>query len=69
MSYSELDPNQQRYERLLESLDEYLCCDCKDCGPEYLISDLLKACEELKEFPTKQLANIQEIQSRLHPFN
>jgi flagellar hook-associated protein FlgK len=64
---SDLNYEQQRYERLLETVDEYLCSNGTDDGPLPLLRDLFKACEDLKKWPNEQLSNIKEVQSRLLP--
>lgn len=55
----------QRYDRLCESLDEYLCCDGDGAGYQPLLEDLHKALTELAKFPEYQLKNIHALQDRL----
>lgn len=47
--------NEQRYERLLESVDEYLGCEAPDCGLSFLLKDLRKACVDLKQYHADRL--------------
>lgn len=47
--------NEQRYERLLESVDEYLGCEAPDCGLSFLLKDLRKACIDLKQYHSDRL--------------
>jgi len=52
--------SQSRYERLLDSIDEYLCDDGEDCGAEPLIRDLKLAISYAREWPEKQLTNMDK---------
>ena len=47
--------NDQRYERLLESIDEYLGCEGEGCGLSFLLKDLTKACIDLKQYHSDRL--------------
>ena len=51
---------QSRYERLLDSVDEYLCDDGEDCGAEPLIRDLKKAITYAREWPERQIINMDK---------
>lgn len=46
---------QQRYDRLRESIDEYLGCEGEECGLSFLLRDLKKACIELKQYHSDRL--------------
>jgi hypothetical protein len=52
--------SQSRYERLLDSIDEYLCDDGEDCGAEPLIRDLKMAISYAREWPQRQLSNMNK---------
>lgn len=52
--------SQSRYERLLDSIDEYLCDDGEDCGAEPLIRDLKMAISYTREWPQRQLSNMNK---------
>ncbi len=58
---------QSRYERLLDSIDEYLCDDGEDCGAEPLIRDLKLAINYAREWPEKQLANMDKALAAINP--
>lgn len=47
--------NDQRYERLLETVDEYLGCEAPDCGLSFFLKDLKKACVDLKQYHADRL--------------
>jgi hypothetical protein len=52
---------EQRYERLLESIDEYVCTsDSADF--KAFIPDIRRALTELKQHPISQIKQITEIQ-------
>jgi hypothetical protein len=56
--------DKQRYERLLESLDEYLCSDGPNDGHQVFLEDLHRALSSLEEWPKKQLNEINYLQKR-----
>ena len=45
----------QRYDRLLESIDEYLGCEGEECGLSFLLRDLKKACIDLRQYHSDRL--------------
>jgi len=47
--------NDQRYDRLVESIDEYLGCEGEECGLSFLLRDLRKACIDLKQYHSDRL--------------
>lgn len=47
-----------RYNRLLDSLDEYMCDDGPMSGASFLIADLKKALLSTREWPIKQAREI-----------
>lgn len=53
--------NEQRYERLLESVDEYLCTN-DEADFKAFIPDLRRALTELKQHPIQMIKHITEIQ-------
>jgi polyhydroxyalkanoate synthesis regulator phasin len=44
----------QRYERLLDTISEYLCDDGKDSGAKAFLDDLVKALKETRDWPERQ---------------
>lgn len=60
---------QSRYERLLDSIDEYLCDDGEDCGAEPLIRDLKLAISYAREWPEKQLVNMDKALADINDIN
>lgn len=57
---------EQRYERLVDTIDEYLCDDEEGVNrAEVLRSDLLKALAGLEKWPKKQLEWISDFRSYL----
>jgi hypothetical protein len=56
--------DQQRYERLTECLDEYLCSNGPNDGQEALLKDLHRALISLEEWPKKQLKDIEQLRKR-----
>lgn len=60
---------QSRYERLLDSIDEYLCDDGEDCGAEPLIRDLKLAISHAREWPEKQLINMDKALAAINDIN
>jgi len=53
--------SEQRYERLLESIDEYLCTD-DPADSKALIPDIRRCLTELKKYPISLIKQITEIQ-------
>lgn len=60
---------QSRYERLLDSIDEYLCDDGEDCGAEPLVRDLKLAIAYTREWPQRQLINMDKALSAINDIN
>jgi hypothetical protein len=49
---------QQRYERLLDTISEYLCDDGKDSGAKAFLDDLTKGLKETRDWPERQVHEI-----------
>lgn len=49
---------QQRYERLLDTISEYLCDDGKDSGAKAFLDDLVKGLKETRDWPARQIKEI-----------
>jgi len=60
---------ESRYERLLDSIDEYLCDDGEDCGAEALLRDLKRGISFTREWPQKQLVNIDKALAAINDIN
>ena len=58
---------QRRYENLKETIDEYLGSDGEGCTSENLISDIRRACMELKVFHEKCLNDYNSIEKHFGP--
>ena len=48
----------QRYERLLDTISEYLCDDGKDSGAKAFLDDLVKGLQETRDWPQRQISEI-----------
>ena len=48
----------QRYERLLDTISEYLCDDGKDSGAKAFLDDLVKGLKETRDWPERQAREI-----------
>jgi len=48
----------QRYERLLDTISEYLCDDGKDSGAKAFLDDLVKGLKETRDWPERQTREI-----------
>lgn len=48
----------QRYERLLDTISEYLCDDGKDSGAKAFLNDLVKGLKETRDWPERQIREI-----------
>jgi len=48
----------QRYERLLDTISEYLCDDGKDSGAKAFLDDLVKGLKETRDWPERQVHEI-----------
>jgi hypothetical protein len=48
----------QRYERLLDTISEYLCDDDKKSGASFFLEDLVRGLNELRDWPQRQIAQI-----------
>ena len=57
---------EQRYERFLDTVDEYIADPSDDCptGPDAFFNDLNRALTELEKFPKDQIKRIEGIRSR-----
>jgi hypothetical protein len=49
---------QQRYERLLDTISEYLCDDAKDSGAKAFVDDLVKGLKETRDWPERQIKEL-----------
>jgi len=50
--------NEQRYERLRDSIEEYLTTDGEDCGVNALFRDIKKSCIDMKGYYQKVTEDI-----------
>lgn len=55
--------DESRYESLLDTLDEYVCCDANDISK--LLPDMKRALTELKKHPLAQVKRITQLQELL----
>lgn len=60
---------ESRYERLLDSIDEYLCDDGEDCGAEPLLRDLRRAISYARDWPQRQLINMDKALAAINDIN
>ncbi len=58
--------SESRYERLLDTIDEYLCEDGKDSGAAPLIRDLRRALAYTREWPQKQMIEIDKVMTAIN---
>jgi hypothetical protein len=49
---------QQRYERLLDSISEYLCDDGADSGADAFLQDLVRGLKETRDWPERQIKEL-----------
>lgn len=63
------DWSESRYERLLESIDEYLCEDGEDSGAGPLIRDLRRAVAYARDWPQRQLLEMDKVLTAINDIN
>jgi hypothetical protein len=49
---------QQRYERLLDTISEYLCDDGADSGADAFLQDLVRGLKETRDWPERQIREL-----------